>query len=100
MFKKIILAVLLALPFAGFAQKFGTVNIEEIFQAMPESATMQSQLADASKKNSTNSMPIIRPSRTIPAHRNRLRNAAYRTSRNALPKSTSSATQPSRILPA
>lgn len=50
MFKKIILAVLLALPFAGFAQKFGTVNIEEIFQAMPESATMQSQLADASKR--------------------------------------------------
>ena len=50
MFKKIILAVLLALPFAGFAQKFGTVNIEEIFQAMPESATMQRQLADASKR--------------------------------------------------
>lgn len=50
MFKKIIFAVLLALPFAGFAQKFATVNLEEIFKAMPESATMQSQIADASKR--------------------------------------------------
>ncbi len=50
MFKKILLAVALALPLSGMAQKFGTVDLEAIYQAMPETAAMQTQLTDTSKK--------------------------------------------------
>ena len=50
MFKKVILAVALALPFSAFAQKFGTIDLESVFQAMPETAAMQTQLTDTSKK--------------------------------------------------
>lgn len=53
MFKKLLLAVVLALPISVFAQKFGTVNLEQVFQAMPESAAMRTQLSDASKKYET-----------------------------------------------
>lgn len=53
MFKKLLLAVVLALPMSVFAQKFGTVNLEQVFQAMPESAAMRTQLSDASKKYET-----------------------------------------------
>lgn len=50
MFKRIILAIAVMLPMSALAQKFGVVDLESVFQAMPESATMQSQLAESSKK--------------------------------------------------
>lgn len=50
MFKKILLAVALALPLSGMAQKFGVVDIESIFQAMPESAAMRTEIEQTSKK--------------------------------------------------
>ena len=50
MFKKILLAVALALPLSGMAQKFGVVDIESVFQAMPESAAMRAELEETSKK--------------------------------------------------
>lgn len=50
MIKKILLAILIALPFCGFAQgKFGTVDVQNIIQAMPEFTAMQSQLEASSK---------------------------------------------------
>ena len=50
MIKRLILAVLVALPFSALAQKFGVVDLDNVFQAMPETATAQTQLTDASKK--------------------------------------------------
>lgn len=50
MFKKIVLALLVALPLSAVAQKFGVVNVDEVFQAMPETATTQAQFTEASKK--------------------------------------------------
>jgi outer membrane protein len=50
MIKKIILAILIALPFSTFAQKFGVVDVNKVFTSMPEATAMQQQLTDASKK--------------------------------------------------
>ncbi len=50
MFKKIFLALALILPLSGMAQKFGVVDIDQVFQAMPETAAMQTQLEELSKK--------------------------------------------------
>lgn len=52
MFKKILLAVAVALPFFAAAQapKFGIVEVQTIFQAMPETASMQTQIEEVSKK--------------------------------------------------
>lgn len=50
MLKKIVFALLLALPLSTFAQKFGVVDLEAVFSAMPESTAMQTQLTDTSKK--------------------------------------------------
>lgn len=50
MIKKLILAVLIALPMSVFAQKFGKVNIDDVFAAMPETTAMQNQLTEAAKK--------------------------------------------------
>lgn len=50
MFKKIVFALLLALPMSLFAQKFGVVDIEAVISAMPETKAMQTQLTDTSKK--------------------------------------------------
>ena len=50
MFKKIVIALLLALPMSLFAQKFGVVDIEAVLSAMPETKAMQTQLTDTSKK--------------------------------------------------
>lgn len=50
MIKKIILALLIALPLSTFAQKFGVVDLEALFQDMPEAKAMQTQLAETSKK--------------------------------------------------
>lgn len=50
MIKKIILALLVALPMSAAAQKFGTVDINAVFDAMPEVNDMQAQLTEASQK--------------------------------------------------
>lgn len=51
MIKKVIIALMLALPLASMAQaKFGIVNSQEVFQAMPETAKAQADIETASKK--------------------------------------------------
>jgi len=50
MFKKILLAIAVALPMSAMAQKFGVVDIESVFTAMPETTAMQTQLKETSKK--------------------------------------------------
>ena len=52
MIRKILLAVLVALPLCVSAQtaKFGTVNTQEIFSVMPEKTTAENTLAEVSKK--------------------------------------------------
>lgn len=51
MFKKILLAIAVALPmFASAQAKFGTVDIESVITVMPEFTAAQNQIAEASKK--------------------------------------------------
>ena len=50
MIKKILLAVLVALPMSVAAQKFGVVSAEQIFASMPETAEIQKKLGEASKQ--------------------------------------------------
>lgn len=50
MIKKILLAIAIIFPMSALAQKFGVVEIETVFKAMPEYAAMETQLSDASKK--------------------------------------------------
>ncbi|MDE6288350.1 MAG: OmpH family outer membrane protein [Muribaculaceae bacterium] len=50
MIKKLILALLVALPLSAAAQKFGTVDIDQVLQVMPEVADMQRQITEASQK--------------------------------------------------
>lgn len=50
MIKKLVVALLLALPLAGFAQKFAVVNTQEVMQALPEVKSAQTQLQDSQKK--------------------------------------------------
>ena len=48
--KKIILAMLMALPMTMFAQKIGHVNIEAVAQGMPEYAALQTELQNLEKQ--------------------------------------------------
>ncbi|MBD5163789.1 MAG: OmpH family outer membrane protein [Bacteroidales bacterium] len=50
MFKKIILFIARILPMSVMAQKFGVVNLDEVFTAMPETAEMQKQMEQISQK--------------------------------------------------
>lgn len=50
MFKKLILVLAVIMPLSVFAQKFASVNIEEVIAAMPESKAADAQIAEASKK--------------------------------------------------
>lgn len=50
MLKKIILAVLIALPSIAFGQKFAVVDTQTIIEAMPETKEMEATLQAASKK--------------------------------------------------
>lgn len=50
MFKKLLLAVLVAAPLCMSAQKFGVINTQEIFNVMPEKATAESTLKTAGEK--------------------------------------------------
>ncbi|MCH5345538.1 MAG: OmpH family outer membrane protein [Muribaculaceae bacterium] len=54
MIKKILLAILIALPLCGFAQsKFGVVDVQTIFTALPDVKEMQSQIEASSKTYET-----------------------------------------------
>ena len=53
MLKKLLLALVVALPMSAFAQKFGTVNSDEILAALPDTKAAQEQLNEASKKYET-----------------------------------------------
>ena len=48
--KKIVLAMLMALPMSVFAQKFAHVNSEQIIQAMPEFTTAQTEIQNLQKQ--------------------------------------------------
>lgn len=52
MIKKILLALAIALPLCAMAQspKFGTVEVDPIFTALPETEAARTQLMDAQKK--------------------------------------------------
>ncbi len=50
MFKKILLAVAVALPMGAAAQKFGVVDVATVFQNMPEAAEMQKEIQETSKQ--------------------------------------------------
>ena len=50
MFKKLLLAALIALPTMGFAQKFAVINTQSIIEVMPEMASARTQIEAASKK--------------------------------------------------
>lgn len=50
MIKKLLLALFIALPLTSLAQKFGTVDLESIFSAMPEASAMQTQLQETSAR--------------------------------------------------
>lgn len=51
MIKKLLLAIMIALPSIAFAQgKFGTVDVQDVLAAMPEVTEMNTQLETASKK--------------------------------------------------
>ena len=51
MIKKVILAILLALPLSVFAQgKFGVVDLQTVMSAMPEYTAMEQEMASASKQ--------------------------------------------------
>lgn len=49
MIKKILLAIMIALPMAVSAQKFGVVNAQEVMEAMPAFNEMKTKLEAASK---------------------------------------------------
>lgn len=49
MIKKLILALLIALPVSVFAQKFGVVDEQAIISSLPDVKNVESQLAEASK---------------------------------------------------
>lgn len=50
MIKKLLLAIMIALPMSVFAQKFGTVNTAELMESLPEMKTVQEQMTAASNK--------------------------------------------------
>lgn len=50
MIKKILVAIMIALPMCAAAQKFGTVNAQEILPNMPEYTEATNKLQEASKK--------------------------------------------------
>lgn len=50
MIKKLLLAIMIALPMSVFGQKFGVINTQEVMENMPEVKEMGTQLEAASKK--------------------------------------------------
>lgn len=50
MIKKLLLAIMIALPMSMFAQKFGVVNTQQLMESMPELKTVNEQLEAVNKK--------------------------------------------------
>ncbi len=50
MIKKLLLAILIALPCSALAQKFGVIDVQSIIMVMPEYTAAQTQFTEASKK--------------------------------------------------
>ena len=110
MFKKILLAVAVALPLSAMAQKFGVVDIEAVFTAMPEYTAMQTQLQETSKKYEDEFMKLQEEVNKLYADYQTLekdastpmqsRSVVFRRYRTAMQRFSSSAKQPSRISPA
>ena len=94
MFKKFILAALVAAPMMLSAQnavKFGMVNPAEIFQVMPETATAQNTLKKRAK-NSKNLKKLkpIKPLLKQKLKRRKTFTLATKTSRKPLNKTSKS----------
>jgi Outer membrane protein len=53
MIKKLLLAIMIALPMSVFAQKFGIINTQQVMETMPEIKTVQEQMEASSKKYQT-----------------------------------------------
>jgi len=49
MFKRILLAIMIALPMSVFAQKFGTINGQQVMEALPAFQEMKTKLEASSK---------------------------------------------------
>ena len=50
MIKKLLLAIMIALPMSVFAQKFGVVNTNQLMESLPEIKTINEQMEAATKK--------------------------------------------------
>lgn len=50
MIKKLVLAIMIALPTMGFAQKFGVINTDALMEGLPEMTEVKTQLDAATKK--------------------------------------------------
>jgi len=50
MIKKVLFAIMIAIPAMGFAQKFGVINTETLMSDMPDMKDVQTQVEAASKK--------------------------------------------------
>ncbi|MBO5455660.1 MAG: OmpH family outer membrane protein [Muribaculaceae bacterium] len=50
MIKKLLLAIMIALPMSVFAQKFAVINTQELMESMPELQTVKEQMEASSKK--------------------------------------------------
>lgn len=50
MFKKLLVAIMIALPMSIFAQKFAVINTQDLMQALPEVKTVNEQLEASNAK--------------------------------------------------
>lgn len=50
MIKKLLLAIMIALPMSVFAQKFAVINTQELMESMPELQTVKEQMEASNKK--------------------------------------------------
>ncbi len=50
MIKKLLLAIMIALPMSVFAQKFAVINTQQLMESMPEIKTVNEQIEAANKK--------------------------------------------------
>ncbi len=50
MIKKLLLAIMIALPMSVFAQKFAVINTQQLMESMPEIKSINEQLEAANKK--------------------------------------------------
>ncbi|MDE6117091.1 MAG: OmpH family outer membrane protein, partial [Duncaniella sp.] len=50
MIKKLLLAIMIALPMSVFAQKFAVINTQQLMESMPEIKTINEQMEASQKK--------------------------------------------------